>query len=87
MQIFRNYPLRISKAKFDSFFLFIHSFQHPRQNNQCAHFWKKPFSALFIVAAARFNSGVANLHIQPVQSLDAPERAEAEGDELVFTKR
>jgi hypothetical protein len=35
--------------------------------------WKKPFSALFIAAATRFNSGVAILHIQPVQSLDAPE--------------
>jgi len=33
------------------------------------------FSALFIAAAARFNPGVANLHIQPVQSLDAPELA------------
>ena len=31
--------------------------------------------ALFITAAARFNSGVANLRIQPVQSLDAPELA------------
>jgi len=37
--------------------------------------WKKLFSALFFAAAARFNSGVANLHIQPVQSLDAPELA------------
>src|ERR1035438_6245573 len=34
-----------------------------------------PASALFFVAAARFNSGVATLHIQPVQSLDAPELA------------
>jgi tRNA G18 (ribose-2'-O)-methylase SpoU len=33
------------------------------------------FSALFIGAAKRFNSGVANLHIQPIQSLDAPELA------------
>ena len=32
-------------------------------------------SALFIPAASRFNSGVATLHIQPVQSLDAPELA------------
>jgi len=36
---------------------------------------KKPFSALFIAEATRFNSGVAILHIQPVQSLDAPELA------------
>ncbi len=35
----------------------------------------KSFSALFIAAAARFNSRVATLHIQPVQSLDAPELA------------
>jgi tRNA G18 (ribose-2'-O)-methylase SpoU len=35
----------------------------------------KSFSALFIAAAARFNSGVATLHIKPVQSLDAPELA------------
>ena len=35
----------------------------------------KSFSALFIVAAARFNSRVAILHIQTVQSLDAPELA------------
>jgi tRNA G18 (ribose-2'-O)-methylase SpoU len=28
---------------------------------------------LFIAAPSRFNSGVATLHIQPVQSLDAPE--------------
>ena len=33
------------------------------------------FSALFIRAAARFNSGVAILRIQPVQTLDAPELA------------
>ena len=33
------------------------------------------FSALFITAVARFNSRVATLHIQPVQSLDAPELA------------
>ncbi len=33
----------------------------------------KSFSALSIAAAARLNSGVATLHIQPVQSLDAPE--------------
>ena len=33
------------------------------------------FSALFIHAAARLNSGVAILHIQPVQTLDAPELA------------
>ena len=32
-------------------------------------------SALFIAAAARFNSRVAILHIQPVQALDAPELA------------
>ena len=32
-------------------------------------------SALFIAMAARFNSRVATLHIQPVQSLDAPELA------------
>lgn len=32
-------------------------------------------SALFIGAATRFNAGVATLHIQPVQSLDAPELA------------
>ena len=32
-------------------------------------------SALFITAVARFNSGVATLHIQPVQSLDVPELA------------
>jgi hypothetical protein len=32
-------------------------------------------SALFIAGATRFNSGVATLHIQPVQSLDAPELA------------
>jgi hypothetical protein len=31
--------------------------------------------ALFIADATRFNSGVANLRIQPVQSLDAPELA------------
>jgi len=31
------------------------------------------FSALFIPAATRFNSGVAILHIQSIQSLDAPE--------------
>jgi len=31
------------------------------------------FSALFIPAATRFNSGVAILHFQPVQTLDAPE--------------
>ena len=31
--------------------------------------------ALFIAAAARFNSGVATLHLQPVQSLDVPELA------------
>jgi hypothetical protein len=37
--------------------------------------WKKPFSALFIAAGTRFNSSVANLHIQPIQSLDAPELA------------
>ena len=35
----------------------------------------KSFSALFIAASARFNSRVATLHIQPVQSLDAPELA------------
>ena len=35
----------------------------------------KIFSALFIVAIARFNSCVAILHIQSVQSLDAPELA------------
>lgn len=35
----------------------------------------KSFSALFIAAAARFNSRVATLHLQPVQSLDAPELA------------
>src|ERR1017187_4222776 len=34
-----------------------------------------PTSALFIHAATRFNFRVANLHIQPVQSLDAPELA------------
>jgi tRNA G18 (ribose-2'-O)-methylase SpoU len=34
-----------------------------------------PTSALFIHAAARFNFHVANLHIQPVQSLDASELA------------
>ena len=34
-----------------------------------------PFSALFIVAANRFNSRVAILHIQAIQSLDAPELA------------
>jgi tRNA G18 (ribose-2'-O)-methylase SpoU len=34
-----------------------------------------PFSALFITAAARFNSRVATLHIHPIQSLDAPELA------------
>ena len=33
------------------------------------------FFALFIAAVAQFNSGVANLRIQPVQSLDAPELA------------
>ena len=33
------------------------------------------FFALFIADATRFNSGVANLHIQPIQSLDAPELA------------
>src|SRR5271155_22817 len=33
------------------------------------------FSALFIVAATRFNSRVAILHIQPVKSLDVPELA------------
>jgi tRNA G18 (ribose-2'-O)-methylase SpoU len=35
----------------------------------------KFFSALSIVAAARFNSRVAMLHIQTVQALDAPELA------------
>src|ERR1017187_887861 len=35
----------------------------------------KFFSALFIAATTRFNFRVANLHIQPVQSLDAPELA------------
>src|ERR1039458_7024571 len=35
----------------------------------------KFFSALFIAATTRFNSRVANLLIQPVQSLDAPELA------------
>jgi len=39
---------------------------HVRQNS---------FSALFIAASARLNSGVATLHIKPVQSLDAPELA------------
>lgn len=39
------------------------------------HSWLNFFSALFILAAARFNSRVANLHIQSVQSLDAPELA------------
>src|ERR1017187_8880467 len=34
-----------------------------------------PTSALFIHAAARFNFHVANVHIQPVQSLDASELA------------
>src|ERR1017187_5817448 len=34
-----------------------------------------PTSAFFIPAATRFNFRVANLHIQPVQSLDAPELA------------
>lgn len=34
-----------------------------------------PFSTLFFTAAARFNSCVATLHIQPVQSLDTPELA------------
>jgi hypothetical protein len=40
--------------------------------------WPAPtgvFFALFIAAVARFNSGVATLHIQPIQSLDAPELA------------
>jgi hypothetical protein len=37
--------------------------------------WLKSFSTLFIAAADRFNSRVAILHIQPVQSLDAPELA------------
>ena len=32
-------------------------------------------SALFIVSSARFTSGVATLHIKPVQTLDAPELA------------
>jgi hypothetical protein len=40
-----------------------------------ADLWIKSFSALLIAAAAHFNSGVATLHIQPVQSLDAPELA------------
>src|ERR1035437_8291827 len=35
----------------------------------------KSFSALSNAAAARFNSGGAILHIQPVQALDAPELA------------
>jgi hypothetical protein len=38
--------------------------------------WPAPtgvFFPLFIAGATRFNSGVAILHIQPVQSLDAPE--------------
>ena len=39
------------------------------------HSWLNFFSALFIAAAARFNSRMANLHIQSVQSLDAPELA------------
>jgi hypothetical protein len=37
--------------------------------------WPAPtgvFFPLFIAGATRFNSGVAILHIQPVQSLDAP---------------
>jgi tRNA G18 (ribose-2'-O)-methylase SpoU len=33
------------------------------------------FSALFIAGFAQFNSGVAILHIKPVQALDAPELA------------
>jgi len=33
------------------------------------------FSALFIAAFARFTSGVATLHIKPIQALDAPELA------------
>jgi len=37
--------------------------------------WRRYFSALFIAAAARFNSFVAILHIKPVQVLDAPELA------------
>ena len=38
--------------------------------------WRtRSFSALFIAAVTRFNSRVAILHIQPVQSLDAPELA------------
>jgi len=41
----------------------------------CWPWWKKPFSALFIADATRFNAGVATLHIRPVQSLDAPELA------------
>src|SRR5258706_3692106 len=36
---------------------------------------RKFFSALSIAAPARFNSGVATLHIKPVQRLDAPELA------------
>src|SRR5258706_10158241 len=36
---------------------------------------RKFFSALSIAAPARFNSGVATLHIKPVQALDAPELA------------
>jgi hypothetical protein len=46
-----------------------------QQNSFTRLWWKKPFSALFIATVARFNSGVAILHIQPVQSLDAPELA------------
>ena len=33
------------------------------------------FSALFIAASHRFNSGVATLHFQSIQTLDAPELA------------
>jgi tRNA G18 (ribose-2'-O)-methylase SpoU len=41
----------------------------------CGKPWLKSFSTLFIADAERFNSRVAILHIQPVQSLEGPELA------------